>query len=58
MPVKQVGKKIVEVATGRVVGKSKSVKKAKAAARIRNAAHFAKMKGPKAYAEFKRSFGD
>jgi len=58
MPVRQVGKNIVEKATGKVVGHSTSVKKAKAAARIRNWAHHAKKQGGKAYAEFKRSFGD
>lgn len=38
MPVKARGKKIVEVATGRVVGTSTSAAKAKRAARARNAA--------------------
>lgn len=58
MPVKAVGKNIVEVATGKVVGHSKSKGMAKKAARVRNAAHFAKKKGKKAYDEFKRTFGD
>lgn len=43
MPVKAVGKTIVEKATGKVVGHSKSKKKAKAAAKIRNWAHAAKL---------------
>lgn len=38
MPVKAVGKNIVEVRTGKVVGKSTSHVKAAASARIRNAA--------------------
>jgi len=38
MPVKAVGKKIVEKATGKVVGHSTSAAKAKSAARARNAA--------------------
>lgn len=38
MPVKAKGKKIVEAATGRVVGTSTSAAKAKSAARARNAA--------------------
>jgi len=38
MPVKAVGKKIVEKATGKIVGKSTSAAKAKRAARARNAA--------------------
>lgn len=38
MPVKAVGKRIVEKATGKVVGSSTSVAKAKSAARARNAA--------------------
>lgn len=37
MPVKAVGKRIVEKATGRTVGTSTSVAKAKSAARARNA---------------------
>jgi len=37
MPVRAVGNKIIEKATGRVVGVSKNAKNAKAAARIRNA---------------------
>ena len=45
MPVKAVGKKIVEVATGRVVGTASSAANAKASARIRNAAHRKKRKG-------------
>jgi hypothetical protein len=42
VPVKAVGKKIVEVATGKVVGHSTSKRKAQAAAAARNAAHKAK----------------
>ena len=38
MPVKAVGKRIVEKATGKVVGSSTSTTKAKSAARARNAA--------------------
>lgn len=40
--------KIVEVATGRIVGESATIEDAKASARIRNAAHFNKLKGQKA----------
>ncbi len=39
MPVKAVGKKIVEIATGKVVGTSSSPAKAKRAATVRNMAH-------------------
>jgi hypothetical protein len=38
-PVKAVGKRIIEVRTGKVVGTAKSPSKAKASARIRNQAH-------------------
>ncbi len=38
MPIKAVGRRIVEKATGRVVGRSTSTAKAKSAARARNAA--------------------
>lgn len=44
MPVKAKGKKIVEVATGRVVGTSRSAAMAKRAAAARNIAH-ARKKG-------------
>lgn len=37
MPVKSVGKKIVEKDTGKVIGHSKSAGMAKKAARVRNA---------------------
>lgn len=37
MPVKSVGRSIVEKATGRVIGHSKSAMMAKKAARVRNA---------------------
>lgn len=37
MPVEARGKKIVEKATGRVVGHSKTEERAKSAARVRNA---------------------
>ena len=48
MPVKAVGKKIVEKRSGRVVGKSTSAAKAKRAARARNAgAHGWKGRGKK-----------
>ena len=39
MPVKARGKKIIEVKTGKVVGRSKSAKVAKRAATARNMAH-------------------
>lgn len=39
MPVKAVGKKIVEVRTGKVVGTSKDAATAKRAATARNMAH-------------------
>lgn len=42
MPVKAVGKNIVEVATGKVVGHSSSHKKAQSAANMRNMAHAVK----------------
>jgi len=38
MPVKSVGKKIVEKRTGRVVGRASSTENAKKSARARNAA--------------------
>lgn len=44
MPVKAVGRKIVEVRTGKVKGTAKSRAKAAASVRIRNAAH-AKKRG-------------
>lgn len=50
MPVRAEGKNIVEVASGKVIGKSDSVEKAQAAARVRNAIHFSNWrptKGPK-----------
>lgn len=37
MPVESKGKSIIEKATGKVIGHSKSAKKAAAAARVRNA---------------------
>ena len=40
--------KIIEKATGRVVGESSSAKDAKSSARIRNAAHFRKQKSQRA----------
>ncbi len=39
MPVVARGRKIVEVGSGRVVGRAKSAAKAKASARIRNQKH-------------------
>lgn len=42
MPVKAVGKKIIEVATDKVKGVAKSAANAKASARIRNMAHAGK----------------
>jgi hypothetical protein len=39
MPVKAVGRRIIEVRTGKVVGTAKTPAKAKASARIRNQAH-------------------
>jgi len=51
MPVEARGKKIIEKATGKVVGHSKSEAMAKSAARVRNAIHFSTFKptkrGPK-----------
>jgi hypothetical protein len=50
MPVRAEGNKIVEIATGKVVGKSKDASMAKKAARVRNAIHFSNWrptKGPK-----------
>lgn len=47
MPVTRRGKTVVEKATGKVVSRSKTVRKAKSAARIRNAAHAAKKRGKK-----------
>lgn len=47
MPVTTKGKKIIEKATGRVVGTGKSVASAKASARARNMAHAAKKRGKK-----------
>lgn len=50
MPVRAEGKKIVEVASGKVIGKSDSTEKAQAAARVRNAIHFSNWRptrGPK-----------
>lgn len=44
MPVKAIGKKVVEVKTGKVVAKAKSKKDAKISARIRNMAHYSKYK--------------
>lgn len=62
MPTHVEGKKIVEDATGKVVGKSKTVKKAKSASRIRNWAHAAKKKPnsktAQAFKEFQNTFGD
>lgn len=39
MPVKAVGKRIVEIRTGKTVATASSAANAKASARIRNAAH-------------------
>lgn len=50
MPVHTEGKKIVETATGKVVGTSTSTEKAKAASRIRNMAVAAKEGDAKAKA--------
>lgn len=47
MPVKVRGKRIVEVSTGRVVGRGKTAASAKKAAAIRNREHRKKMKGGK-----------
>jgi hypothetical protein len=50
MPVRAEGNKIVEVASGKVIGHSKTAERAKAAARVRNAIHFSNWrpgKGPK-----------
>jgi hypothetical protein len=50
VPVRAEGNKIVEVASGKVVGTSSSAEKAKAAARVRNAIHLSNWrtrKGPK-----------
>lgn len=59
MPVRASGRKIIEKSTGKVVGHSKSVAKAKSAARIRNWAHAAKKHpGSKAAQSFHKSFGD
>lgn len=44
MPVTRKGKKIVEKATGKVVGKSKTATMAKKAAQARNIAHRKKRK--------------
>lgn len=44
MPVEARGKKIIEKATGKVVGHSKTEERAKAAARTRNAVHFSTFK--------------
>lgn len=46
MPVKRRGKQIVEVATGKVVGRSKSARMAKRAATARNLAHARKVGKP------------
>lgn len=50
MPVKAVGNKLVEVATGKVVATAKSAGAAKVAAAIRNAAR----KGPKHLKKLKK----
>jgi hypothetical protein len=50
MPVRAEGNKIVEVSSGKTVGKSANSERAKAAARVRNAIHFSTWrptKGPK-----------
>lgn len=51
MPVEARGREIVEKATGKVIGKSKSAEMAKRAARVRNAIHFSTwrptQRGPK-----------
>jgi hypothetical protein len=50
MPVRAEGNNIVEISTGKVIGKSSSPEKAQAAARVRNAIHFSNWKptkGPK-----------
>jgi len=50
VPVAARGKEIIEKATGKVIGHSKTVEKAKAAARVRNAIHFSTWRpthGPK-----------
>jgi hypothetical protein len=44
VPVKAVGKKVIEVATGKVVAHSSSEAKAKKYARIRNWKHAEKLK--------------
>jgi len=54
MPVKAVGKKIVEAKSGKTVGSSTSKKKAKDAARIRNMAHAAKQGDKKAQEGMRR----
>jgi hypothetical protein len=47
MPVKRVGKRIVEKATGKTKGRSTSVAKAKGAVRIRNAVTEGALRGQK-----------
>lgn len=50
VPVRAEGNKIVEIATGKIVGRSKTPEKAQAAARVRNAIHFTNWRptrGPK-----------
>lgn len=57
MPVVARGKNIIERSTGRVVAHSKSKKKAKKAASMRNMMHAVK-KGDVSYASVKRYFGE
>lgn len=59
MPVKVVGKDVVEKATGKVVAHGKTKSSAKKAAKVRNWAHAAKKyPGSAAAKSFHQAFGD